>query len=380
MGEPGGAREAGGPWFIYLPYLNKDAPQQSKMTCQQAIGPETKRDQLLASLERVESDNISSVVPRPAASGEETITYQTLDGEPSRPFGVGALYVADGTLPDVSKIARAELTDGQAADCVMLCTDADAPFASARGSVAPVPGLGVSLSASIAISPPLGNGSNGRYVQKSDGGTLPGQSRRGALQHAPTGAWPGGHPDTAAGAPGGQEGSVACWARASEARRRTPDLSTTSEAPGGQDGQAVVMAHSKGRAKGPGRKARAKAAASEAAQSAKRAADDRHARMLQEQVPLSWLVKWIEPALESALQAIDQVPLKLGTHPAWEATRQGICKAQSATRELLRSALQATSPTARVDMSTVGLGKNWLVPSPLAILYDIYCMMLWICG
>lgn len=98
--------------------------------------------------------------------------------------------------------------------------------------------------------------------------------------------------------------------------------------------------------------------------------------MLEQEVPLSWLAKWIEPSLQAALNAIDEIPLKLGTHPAWVATRAGVWKAQSAVKELLRTALQATSHTASVDMSTIPNGENWLVPRTLAILYDIYCNML----
>jgi hypothetical protein len=93
---------------------------------------------------------------------------------------------------------------------------------------------------------------------------------------------------------------------------------------------------------------------------------------------MSWLVKWIGSAHESALQSIDQVPLNLVAHAAWEAARDAVFKAQGATKELLRMAMHATAEAASVDMSTVVQGKNWLVPLANAISYDIYCVMLWI--
>ncbi len=222
------------------------------------------------------------------------------------------------------KVASSDLTTREPADCVMLCTVVDAPFASGKESAVRASVWGESSSVLIATSTHRVSGSSGFIAQKSDGDSLCSATPIAELVPGAV------RPVTAAGAPGGQEGSRACWeATASEARRRIPDPSTTSEAPGGQDGQA---AHGKRRGKAPGRKAAASLARSEAVQLAKRAADDRYARMLEQEVPLSWLVKWIEPATERALRAIEEVPLHLVSHSAWVSTKDGICKAQSAAR------------------------------------------------
>ena len=204
-----------------------------------------------------------------------------------------------------------------------------------------------------AISPHRGNGSSGNSAPHAGGDSL-----FLAADPAPCAV----RPDTAAGALGtSKTGSGACLeATASEARRRLPDPSTTS----------VKGRKRAGKARQP----------TEAMQAAKRAADDRYARMLEQTFPLSWLVKWIEPAHESALQAIDRVPLNLVAHSAWEAARDAIFKAQGATKELLRMAMHATAEAVIVDGSTVAQGKNWLVPLADAISYDIYCVMLWIWG
>ncbi|MDZ4290097.1 MAG: hypothetical protein U0984_19175, partial [Prosthecobacter sp.] len=62
-------------------------------------------------------------------------------------------------------------------------------------------------------------------------------------------------------------------------------------------------------------------------------------------------------AHDSALQAVDRVPLKLVAHAAWEAARDVIFKARGATKELLRMTMHATAEARR---GKIGLSLWWI--------------------
>jgi hypothetical protein len=58
------------------------------------------------------------------------------------------------------------------------------------------------------------------------------------------------------------------------------------------------------------------------------------------EIPFLWIEKAIERRLLTCLQVIDQVPLRLDTHPAWLKAREAVLDAHSAIVELRRAAYQ----------------------------------------